>query len=111
MRQTSRSFPPDNCPVCQAIQEEDDNIYAESVENGFTLYGHTYHVHDYVLMYSMEGVCDIAQILEVKWSNSALGTARNVLIVRALGRIGDLVHTVGCPDDIIKDEVRSYLFF
>ncbi|TCD63769.1 hypothetical protein EIP91_004952 [Steccherinum ochraceum] len=101
--------PPDNCPVCDALTQQEHEGFPQAIKNGFAWRSHQFHVLDYVLIGTPENVCEIGQITEIVWSNSARAGAEDRVKVRALGRVGDIVGVPGCPEDVIKDERHLFL--
>ena len=95
------ALPPDNCPCClKSRQSEQDSALTE-LNDGFAFRGSIYHHNDYVMIKTPSGPCDIGQIVELSFANSARGL--NTIRVLMLGRICDIIGV--CPREVVKDEV------
>ncbi|THH22378.1 hypothetical protein EUX98_g8210 [Antrodiella citrinella] len=105
-QQTDNVGPPDNCPACAAHDDTDD--FPQEIKNGFAFQGTDYHISDFVLYKTDDQVCGIGQIMDIEWKNSVRHDDRDTMIVKALGRVSDVVGKPGCPDDVIKDERHLY---
>ncbi|EIN14238.1 hypothetical protein PUNSTDRAFT_140568 [Punctularia strigosozonata HHB-11173 SS5] len=98
--------PPHNCLVCLKKEEMDEQQTAKELKDpeGFAYMNHKYHMHDFVLIRTSDGPCDIGQITELKRTSSQYRTEQKFsVVVRFLGRVGDVKDR---PQGILKDEVQ-----
>lgn len=108
-REEKRHFNDITCPVCRLGEDIDVADHPQELdrEDGFSYHGEKYHRYDFVLIRTTETVCEIGQIEDIRWAESVRDHDENKILIRALGRIGDIVGVEGCPDDVIKDEVSE----
>ncbi|KZT09519.1 S-adenosyl-L-methionine-dependent methyltransferase [Laetiporus sulphureus 93-53] len=98
--------PPDNCPVCLKQEQQERDEYL-CTRQGFKLRGVNYHVYDFVLLQSVNGPADVAQLLNVPSLKRSRTVKEDTVRVRSLGRISDIFAI--CPANMIKDE-RHFFF-
>lgn len=95
--------PPDNCPVCQLLEERESEMNPRGLKdehgapNGVVYGGKNYHCEDFVLFRSDKGPAHIGYV-----TNFNLKKREPTVTVRKVGRIADIV----LPADVLKDEVR-----
>ena len=96
--------PPDNCPPCLLLSQQDQDRMITPIKDGIVYLGHNFHKYDFVLCHNAgAGPAHIAQLLRFI-STRGRNSAPDSVVVRVLGRIGDIIDI--CPENIIKDEVR-----
>ncbi|KZT70140.1 S-adenosyl-L-methionine-dependent methyltransferase [Daedalea quercina L-15889] len=99
--------PPDNCPPCLLLSQQEQDQSVTPLRDGIAYRGHRYHAADFILYSNAEpGPAKIAQIVRFVKSKG-----RESAVVRVLGRISDVVDTVGGPhrSKIIKDERHLFV--
>lgn len=95
--------PPDNCPPCLLLSQQEQEQMVTPIKDGIAYRGHTFHKYDFVLCYNADaGPAHIAQTMRFIPSRGR-HSAPDCVAVRVLGRIGDIVDI--CPEKIVKDEV------
>ena len=115
--------PPDNCPVCLASEQKEDEVNPSRISSGegFSFRGENYHLHDFVLVRSEScyheeppNTCAsckrvqpglIGQIIDIKWAKHPRHSDKNNVTIRMFGRISEISEVDSCPRDIIRDEV------
>jgi DNA (cytosine-5)-methyltransferase 1 len=89
--------PPENCPVCILTEQRDREEDARPLSSGVAWHGVNYHIHDFAMIKSVQGPCDIGHITHIRFRTRA----GPIVTVKLVGRISTLKI---CPDGVTKHE-------
>ncbi|KAH9935023.1 uncharacterized protein B0H18DRAFT_1082741 [Fomitopsis serialis] len=101
--------PPDNCPPCQLLSQQEQDRTVVSLRDGVAYGGHRYHKNDFVVCYNEDaGPANVVQIVDFV---RAKGRERSVeaATVHVLGRIGDIIGIPDCPAQMMKDHQHLFM--
>ena len=100
-------YPPDNCPVCIASAQQDQETVPFLARDSLTYLGHTYHPNDYALINATDGPAQVGRIISF---HNKRGSSPTVAI-QYLGRIVDLkLNNVETSLPKLIHEVRDSRF-
>ncbi|TFK42046.1 S-adenosyl-L-methionine-dependent methyltransferase [Crucibulum laeve] len=112
MESCSNLPPPDNCPVCLAKTERDqDEVNVELKDedgnlNGVAYAGKKYHCHDFVLYRAESGPANIGYVTSV--NRARRHNEQMTLTLKRVGRISSIPDNV-LPQEKMKDERQLYI--
>jgi DNA (cytosine-5)-methyltransferase 1 len=97
--------PPDNCPVCLLVEQRNHGSFWSRIRGGISYLGKAYHVHDFVLIRTTSGPCEIGQISDIRLQERFHRHDSPKIFAKLFGRIGNLDIR---PDHVVKDEVSIH---